>query len=53
MPSADCCISVTDRDMARVTEDLIQTLIERGVINFSDLPSDVQEKLRYRLLLRG
>ena len=44
---------ISDIDMARVTEDLIQTLIERGIINFSDLPLQAQEKLNDRHLLRG
>ncbi len=44
---------VSDFDMARITEDLIQTLIERGVINFTDLPERAREKLRDRRLQRG
>jgi len=28
----------TDRGMARLTEDLIDTLINKGVIKFTDLP---------------
>ena len=44
---------VSDFDMARITEDLIQTLIERGVINFTDLPERAREKLQGRRLLRG
>lgn len=43
----------SDFDMARITEDLVQTLIERGIINFTDLPPDAQEKLRGRRILRG
>ena len=29
--------------MARITEDLIQTLIDMGVFNFTDLPDNAQE----------
>ena len=43
----------SDFDMARITEDLIQMLIEKGVFNFTDLPDDAQEKLRHRRVLRG
>ena len=46
-------LSTSDLDMARITEDLIQTLLERGVINFTDLPDEAQEKLRARRVLRG
>ncbi len=43
----------SDFDMARITEDLIQTLIDKGVFNFTDLPDNAQEKLRQRRVLRG
>ncbi len=43
----------SDFDMARITEDLIQTLIDKGVFNFTDLPDNAQEKLRLRRVLRG
>ena len=43
----------SDFDMARITEDLIQTLIDKGVFNFTDLPDEAQEKLRQRRVLRG
>ena len=43
----------SDFDMARITEDLIQTLIDKGVFNFTDLPDNAQDKLRQRRVLRG
>ncbi len=43
----------SDFDMARITEDLVQTLIDKGVFNFTDLPDTAQEKLRQRRVLRG
>ena len=43
----------SDFDMARITEDLVQTLIDKGVFNFTDLPDQAQEKLRLRRVLRG
>ncbi len=38
----------TDLAMARVVEDLIDILIERDVIRFTDLPAEAQEKIRGR-----
>jgi len=37
-----------DADFIRVTEDLIYTLIDRGVLQFTDLPADAQRKLLAR-----
>lgn len=37
-----------DADFIRVTEDLICTLIDRGVLQFTDLPADAQRKLLAR-----
>ena len=42
----------SDADMARVTEDLIETLIEKHVILLTDLPRTAQEKLLKRRRLR-
>lgn len=41
-------LSQTDISMARVLEDLIDTLISRGVIQFTDLPDAAQVKLLER-----
>ena len=41
-----------DADFIRVTEDLIQTLIEKGVMQFTDLPRDAQRKLMERQSFR-
>ena len=38
----------SDADMVRVLEDLIDVLIERGVIKFTDLPKPAQVKLLQR-----
>ncbi len=40
--------SALDLDFVRVTEDLIYTLIEKGLLQFTDLPEDAQRKLRAR-----
>src|SRR5687768_10222157 len=37
-----------DADFVRVTEDLIYTLIEKGLLQFTDLPPDAQRKLQAR-----
>jgi hypothetical protein len=37
-----------DADFIRVTEDLIYTLIEKGLLQFTDLPPDAQRKLQAR-----
>lgn len=41
-------LSSSDADFARVTEDLIDILLRRGVIQFTDLPEAVQTKLLQR-----
>ncbi len=38
----------TDPDLARITEDLIDILIARGVIQFTDFPAEAQAKLLQR-----
>lgn len=42
-----------DFDFVRVTEDLIYTLIEKGVLQFTDLPLEAQRKLLARQTFRG
>ena len=37
-----------DLDFVRVTEDLIYTLIEKGLLQFTDLPLEAQRKLDAR-----
>ena len=43
----------SDRDLARATEDLIQLLIEKNLILFTELPEAVQQKLLNRERLRS
>lgn len=43
----------TDTYMARVCEDLVDTLVAKGVIALTDLPAAVQSKLAERKTLRG
>lgn len=42
----------TDTEMARITEDLVDVLISRNIINFTDLPIKAQKKLVARQKLR-
>ncbi len=42
----------SDAEMARVTEDLIETLISKNVIMLTDLPRKAQEKLLLRRRMR-
>lgn len=48
VPSQTNPLSQTDADLARVLEDLIDVLITRGVIQFTDLPEAAQVKLLER-----
>ncbi len=43
----------SDTDLVRVTEDLIQLLVDRNIINFTDLPAAAQKKIRHRQILRS
>ncbi len=42
----------SDRNMARIGEDLIEILISKGVITAEDLPGNVKEKIDKRKELR-
>lgn len=43
----------TDQTMARVLEDVVNLLVEQGIIRFTDLPDAAQNKLLNRRELRG
>lgn len=45
-------LSESDTEMARITEDLIDVLISRNMLNFTDLPHEAQRKLMTRQRLR-
>jgi hypothetical protein len=45
-------LEASDLDMIRIIEDLIDVLISQNVINFTDLPTDAQNKLLARQQLR-
>jgi hypothetical protein len=46
-------LAQTDQTMARVLEDVVNLLVEQGVIRFTDLPDAAQAKLLNRRELRG
>jgi len=46
-------LQLTDLSMARIVEDLIRILVQRGYLKYSDLSDQSREKLREREELRG
>lgn len=46
-------LDASDMEMARITEDLIDLLIGRNIINFTDFPNMAQRKLINRRALRS
>ncbi|MBX2808871.1 MAG: hypothetical protein KTR20_09610 [Cellvibrionaceae bacterium] len=45
-------LAESDSDIARVTEDLVQLLVSKNIILFTELPPAVQQKLLNRAKLR-
>lgn len=50
-PNADD-LARSDQDLIRVVEDLVDILIEKNLIRFTDLPEAAQNKLVHRRSLR-
>jgi len=50
--SAAVLFNSLDIDFVRVTEDLIYTLIDKGILQFTDLPQEAQRKLNERASFR-
>jgi hypothetical protein len=50
--AARVALSMSDMALVRVLEDLINTLIDKGVILFTDLPPAAREKLANREKIR-
>ncbi|MDG1943796.1 MAG: hypothetical protein P8J17_05995 [Halioglobus sp.] len=46
-------LSATDQDLVRVVEDVVELLISKGVILFTELPADAQQKIMRRQKLRS
>lgn len=51
--AARAALTVSDMALVRVLEDLINTLIDKEVILFTDLPAAAREKLANREKIRG
>jgi hypothetical protein len=43
----------SDLELVRVLEDLVELLVRKGVILFTELPESAQEKMRFRQQLRS
>ncbi|WP_294949235.1 hypothetical protein [Sulfurivirga sp.] len=52
-PLVDEALQRMDLEMARAVEDLIEMLIEKGVILFTDLPEAVQNKILFKRSIRS
>jgi len=52
-PNELSALDKSDAGMARVLEDVINLLVERGTIRFTDLPEAAQTKMLSRRELRG
>lgn len=46
-------LAATDKDLARIAEDLIGLLVSKGIISATDLPQLVRDKLDNRKELRS
>lgn len=51
-PDGLAALRASDLEVVRVLEDLIEVLIEKGVIQFTELPEPAQKKLLQRKRLR-
>jgi hypothetical protein len=52
MTQPEHALQQTDADVVRVLDDLIELLIDKGVIQFTELPPEAQQKLLNRSQLR-
>ena len=52
LASAKAELAASDKEMARIAEDLINTLVSKGVIAIKDLPKPAADKLSERAELR-
>lgn len=49
---SEALLSASDQELVRVVEDLIVTLVDKGVIMYTDLPPAAQRKLAQRRRVR-
>lgn len=52
-PGEGDSIDATDLDFVRVLEDLVDLLVAKGVILFTELPESAREKMIFRQRLRS
>ena len=45
-------LTVTDHDLIRIIEDLIDLLVKKNIIMYTELPAEAQKKLQLRRQLR-
>jgi hypothetical protein len=50
--AATAILSESDLDLIRVIEDIVDTLIDKNVIMFTDLPAQAREKILHRKTTR-
>ena len=53
LEASNSVLDETDQDFIRVLEDVVQLLIDKGVILFTDLPESAQVKIMRRQNLRS
>ncbi|WP_404398474.1 hypothetical protein [Idiomarina loihiensis] len=51
-PGKNSALEASDQSIIRVLEDLIMLLSDKGVIQFTELPDEAQNKLMRRLSMR-
>ena len=51
--SSHVAMTQSDLDFVRVVEDIVELLISKNFIRFTDLPAEAQQKMRARQTLRG
>ncbi|MDO6570963.1 hypothetical protein Q4526_08450 [Gilvimarinus sp. 2_MG-2023] len=52
-PDVGQSLVASDQQMARVLEDVVNVLIDKSIIRFTDLPEAAQKKLMHRKEMRG
>lgn len=52
MPEAENALAESDHALVRVVDDLVNVLIEKNLMRFTDLPEAAQQKLMARQSLR-
>lgn len=50
---SESSLQASDLDMIRVVEDVVELLIEKGVILFTEMPEEAQHKILRRQQLRA